>query len=78
MLSAFSCFKSTYFSKKQFLGRGGGQVVSVLAFYSETSTLNPAEAYNLCLNINKIEARDGPFIVAKKQFYSKKPRALRT
>ena len=42
------------------LGRGGGQVASVLAFYSVNLSSNPAEAYsflyNLCLkrmNINK-------------------------
>ena len=27
------------------LGRGGGQVVRVLAFYSDDLSLNPAEAY---------------------------------
>ena len=29
------------------LGRGGGQVVSVLAFYSEDQSSNHAEAYSL-------------------------------
>ena len=38
------------------MGRGGSQVVSVLAFYSNDPGLNPAEAYslflyNLCLKI---------------------------
>ena len=28
-------------------GRGGGQVVSVLAFYSDDPSSNPAEAYSL-------------------------------
>ena len=28
------------------MGRGGGQVVSVLAFYSDNPSLNPAEAYS--------------------------------
>ena len=28
------------------LGRGGGQVVSVLAFYSDDPSSNPAEVYN--------------------------------
>ena len=28
------------------LGRGGGQVVSVLAFYSNDPSSNPAEAYS--------------------------------
>ena len=28
------------------LGRGGGQVVSVHAFYSDDSSSNPAEAYS--------------------------------
>ena len=41
------------------MGRGGGQVVSVLAFYSDDPGLNPAEAYcfflqNLCLKRTKI------------------------
>ena len=27
------------------LGRGGGQVVSVLTFYSDDTSLNPAEIY---------------------------------
>ena len=27
-------------------GRGGGQVVSVLAFHSNNPSLNPAEAYS--------------------------------
>ena len=28
------------------MGRGGGQVVSVLAFYSDNPSSNPAEVYN--------------------------------
>ena len=32
-------------------GRGGGQVVSVLAFYSDDPSLNPAEAYSFICNI---------------------------
>ena len=28
------------------MGRGGGQVVSVLAFYSDDPSSNPAEVYN--------------------------------
>ena len=31
--------------KKNKLGRGGGQVVSVLAFYSDDPSSNPADAY---------------------------------
>ena len=30
-------------------GRGGGQVVSVLAFYSYDSSLNPTETYSFFL-----------------------------
>ena len=49
--------------------RGGGQVVRVLAFYSDNSSSNPAEAYSffceiLCLKrtkINKNKAGIGPF-----------------
>ena len=34
------------------MGRGGGQVVSVLAFYSDDPSSNPAEAYNFsCKNV---------------------------
>ena len=50
------------------LGSGGGQVVSVLAFYSDHPSSNPTEAYNfsvkLCLKNNKNkqkEAAVGPF-----------------
>ena len=31
------------------MGRGGGQVVSVLAFYSEDPSSNPAEVYSYFL-----------------------------
>ena len=33
------------------LGRGGGKVVTVLAFYSDDSSLNPAEAYSFFCKI---------------------------
>ena len=33
------------------MGRGGGQVVSVLAFYSEDPSSNPAEVYNFSVKI---------------------------
>ena len=37
--------------KKQLAqGRGGGQVVSMLAFYSEDLSLNPAEDYNFSVD----------------------------
>ena len=49
-------------------GRGGGQVVSVLAFYSDDPSSNPAEVYNFSVKlllkrtkINKKEAGVGPF-----------------
>ena len=52
----------TTFSKS-----GGGQVVSVLAFYFEDPSSNPAEVYSFpvffCLKgkeINQKEASDGP------------------
>ena len=55
-----------------FLGRGGGQVVSMLALYSDDLSSNPAEVLDfsveLCLKrtkINKKEAGVGPFF--KKQ-----------
>ena len=31
------------------MGSGGGQVVSVLAFYSDDPSSNPAEAYSFCV-----------------------------
>ena len=31
---------------REFMGRGGGQSVSVLAFYSDDPSSNPAEVYN--------------------------------
>ena len=51
------------------MGCGGGQVVSVLAFYSDDPSLNPAEVYNFSVKlllkrtkINKKEAGVGPFL----------------
>ena len=51
------------FNKSLCLGRGGGQVVSVLAFYSDDPSSNPAEVYNFSVKlllkrtkINKKEA----------------------
>ena len=50
------------------MGRGGGQVVSVLAFFSDDPSSNPSEVYNFSVKlllkttkINKKEARVGPF-----------------
>ena len=50
------------------MGCGGGQVVSVLAFYSDDPSSNPAEVYNFSVKlllkrtkINKKEAGVGPF-----------------
>ena len=33
------------------LGRGGGQVVSMLAFYSDDPSSNPAEVYNFSVKL---------------------------
>ena len=38
-------------AKGYYLGRGGGQMVSVLDFYSDDPSLNPAEAYSLFCTI---------------------------
>ena len=53
-------------------GCGGGQVVSVLAFYSDDPSSNPAEVYNFSvklllkrMKINKKEAGVGPFFLKK-------------
>ena len=49
------------------LGLGGGQVVSVLAFYSDDPSSNPAEVYNFSVKLllkrmkKKTEAGVGPF-----------------
>ena len=54
------------------MGSGGGQVVSVLAFYSDDPSSNPAEIYNFSVKlllkrtkINKKEAEVGPFFRRK-------------
>ena len=54
---------------KQGLGRGGGQVVSMLAFSSDDPSLNPAKAFIFSVKFafemsemkKKKEARVGPF-----------------
>ena len=60
-----------FYKRIQYIqGRGGGQVVSVLTFYSDDPSLNPAEAYSFFLlkcvlekNENKQkEAGVGPFL----------------
>ena len=50
------------------MGRGGGQVVSVLAFYSDDPSSNPADAYSFSVQIvfeknenKQKEAWVGPF-----------------
>ena len=35
-------------TKKLFLGRGGGEVVSVLAFYSDDPSSNPVKILKIC------------------------------
>ena len=40
------------------LGRGGDQVVSVLAFYSDDPSSNPAEAYSFFCNIVFVKNRN--------------------
>ena len=54
-------------------GRGGGLVVSVLAFYSNDPSLIPAEVYNFFCKIvveknenKQKEAGIGPFFLKKK------------
>ena len=42
------------------MGRGGGQVVSVLAFYSDDPSSNPAEVYSFFRNIRLEKNKKGP------------------
>ena len=42
------------------MGRGGGQVVSVLAFYSDDPSSNPAEVYSFFRNIRIEKNKKGP------------------
>ena len=55
------------------MDRGGGQVISVLAFYSNDPSSNPAEAYNFSIkfvfekNKKTKEAGVGPFYVSRKK-----------
>ena len=58
--------------KLLFMGRGGGQVVSVLAFYSDNPSSNPAEVYNFSIKlllertkINKKRGRGWPIFLKK-------------
>ena len=51
------------------MGRGGGQVVSALAFYSDDPSSNPADAYRFSVQIvfeknenKQKEAGVGPFL----------------
>jgi len=50
------------------MGRGGGQVVSVLAFYSEDPSSNPIEAYSFCVKLKstKIHKRGLAWPLLKK------------
>ena len=46
------------------MGRGGGQVVSVLAFYSDDPSSNPAEACEIVFEKNRNKQKEagvGPF-----------------
>ena len=61
----------------RFLGRGGGQVVSVLAFYSDDPSWNPAEAKSVFYNIvfeksenKQKEAGVGPLFIKNKCAFS--------
>ena len=45
------------------LGRGGGQVVSVLAFYSDDPSSNPAEVYNFSVKL----------LLKRTKIYKKRP-----
>ena len=58
LLQNYYCRHTAYFARKVYgdkqnliLGCGGGQVVSVLAFYSDNPSSNPAEAYSVSCKI---------------------------
>ena len=61
--------------RRPFRDRGGGLVVSVLAFYSDDPSLNPTEVYNFSVKlllkrtkINTKEAGVGPFFKKRRPF----------
>ena len=51
---------------RPFLGRGGGKVVSVLAFYSDNPNSNPKEAKKICLKRTKIRKKEAGVGTLKK------------
>ena len=67
-LSDKSFFFLVYHITFSFLGQGGGQVVSLVDFYYDDPSSNPAEVYNFSVKINveknenkQKEAGVGPF-----------------
>ena len=67
-LSDKSFFFLVYHITFSFLGHGGGQVVSLVDFYYDDPSSNPAEVYNFSAKINveknenkQKEAGVGPF-----------------
>ena len=59
--------------KNAFSGRGGGQVVSVFAFYYDDPSSNPVKAYslfleNLCLKRKKIYKKRPDWPIFKNKF----------
>ena len=54
------------------MGHGGGQVVSMLAFYSHNQSLNPADVYSFSVNCvfekNKHKQKEAGYV----SFFKKK------
>ena len=50
------------------MGRGGGQVVRVLAFYSDNPSLNPAEAYYVKFEFEK-NVKEAGVVAFKKSLF---------
>ena len=58
------------------LGRGGGQVVSVLAFYSDDPSSNHAEVYNFPVNFLLKRTKINKKRPGLAHFYKKTPDAI--
>ena len=58
------------------MGRGGGLVVSVLAFYSDDPSSNPADSLNILFEKTKINEKEAGFDPSLKNSVSEESRQL--